>query len=121
MRSLLQSAGSSCLLRPHLLASAVLLPCIAAPFLLQGKPSRSLQAAYKLIAEGGVAPSDVVHLERGVYGWYQASLPMNGEASCRCWCVLLLSMAMHIVWWEAAVLVAVIAVQKQCLWQAAVL
>uniref|UniRef100_A0A383WG05 Rhodanese domain-containing protein n=1 Tax=Tetradesmus obliquus TaxID=3088 RepID=A0A383WG05_TETOB len=43
-----------------------------------GKPSRSLQAAWKLMAEGGVAPGDVVHLERGLYGWYQADLPIEG-------------------------------------------
>ncbi|KAF8073226.1 Cers5 [Scenedesmus sp. PABB004] len=45
----------------------------------QGKPSRSLQAAYKLLAEGGAAPGDVVHLERGLYGWYQADLPIVGD------------------------------------------
>jgi hypothetical protein len=46
---------------------------------MQGKPSRSLQAAWKLMAEGGVSPDDVVHLERGLYGWYQAELPIDGE------------------------------------------
>lgn len=46
---------------------------------LQGKPSRSLQAAYKILAEGNVKPGDVVHLERGLYGWYQAELPIAGE------------------------------------------
>lgn len=45
----------------------------------QGKPSRSLQAAFKLIDEAGLTADDVVHLERGVYGWYQAELPMVGE------------------------------------------
>lgn len=45
----------------------------------QGKPSRSLQAAYKLIDEAGLTADDVVHLERGLYGWYQASLPIAGE------------------------------------------
>lgn len=44
-----------------------------------GKPSRSLQAAYKLIDEAGLTADDVVHLERGVYGWYQAELPMIGD------------------------------------------
>jgi hypothetical protein len=46
---------------------------------VQGKPSRSLQAAWKLISEGGLAADDVVHLERGLYGWYQAELPIEGE------------------------------------------
>jgi hypothetical protein len=46
---------------------------------VQGKPSRSLQAAFKLIDEAGLTSSDVMHLERGVYGWYQADLPMVGE------------------------------------------
>eukprot|EP00879_Flechtneria_rotunda_P025443 GHRR01027040.1.p2 GENE.GHRR01027040.1~~GHRR01027040.1.p2 ORF type:complete len:144 (+),score=30.93 GHRR01027040.1:794-1225(+) len=44
-----------------------------------GKSSRSLQASYKLIKEGGLSADDVVHLERGVYGWYQASLPIVGQ------------------------------------------
>lgn len=44
-----------------------------------GKPSRSLQAAFKLMDEAGLGSSDVAHLERGVYGWYQAQLPMTGE------------------------------------------
>lgn len=43
----------------------------------EGKPSRSLQAAYRAVKEG-LAPK-VAHLERGVYGWYQASLPMEGD------------------------------------------
>jgi hypothetical protein len=47
----------------------------------QGKPSRSLQAAFKLIDEAGLTADDVVHLERGLYGWYQADLPMVGEYS----------------------------------------
>lgn len=29
--------------------------------------------------EAGLSSSDVAHLERGVYGWYQAQLPMVGE------------------------------------------
>lgn len=45
----------------------------------QGKPSRSLQAAFKLIDEAGLTADDVVHLERGVYGWYQSGLPMVGS------------------------------------------
>jgi rhodanese-related sulfurtransferase len=45
----------------------------------QGKPSRSLQAAYKLLNESKLAPDDVVHLERGLYGWYQANLPIEGN------------------------------------------
>jgi rhodanese-related sulfurtransferase len=46
---------------------------------LQGKPSRSLQAAWKLITEGNLPADNVVHLERGLYGWYQAELPIEGE------------------------------------------
>jgi hypothetical protein len=55
--------------------------CFAVPFAytMQGKPSRSLQAAWKLISEGKVAADDVVHLERGLYGWYQADLPIDGK------------------------------------------
>lgn len=52
---------------------------LCAPACLQGKPSRSLQAAFKLIDEAGLTADDVVHLERGLYGWYQAELPMVGE------------------------------------------
>jgi hypothetical protein len=47
----------------------------------QGKPSRSLQAAFKLIDEAGLTADDVVHMERGVYGWYQSELPMVGECT----------------------------------------
>ncbi|KAG2436239.1 hypothetical protein HXX76_006550 [Chlamydomonas incerta] len=43
----------------------------------EGKPSRSLQAAYRVLADK-LAPS-VAHLDRGVYGWYQADLPMSGD------------------------------------------
>ncbi|KAG2449189.1 hypothetical protein HYH02_005936 [Chlamydomonas schloesseri] len=43
----------------------------------EGKPSRSLQAAYRVLTEN--LASSVAHLERGVYGWYQAELPMKGE------------------------------------------
>ncbi|KXZ50257.1 hypothetical protein GPECTOR_17g895 [Gonium pectorale] len=43
----------------------------------EGKPSRSLQAAYRVVSEG-LAPQ-VAHLERGVFGWYQADLPMVGD------------------------------------------
>lgn len=56
-------------------------PCVCAQLSAppQGKPSRSLQAAFKLIDEAGLTADDVVHLERGLYGWYQADLPMVGE------------------------------------------
>lgn len=46
--------------------------------MLQGKASRSLQAAYKLINEGGMSTDQVMHVERGLYGWYQADLPIEG-------------------------------------------
>lgn len=43
----------------------------------KGKPSRSLQAAYKALADAQV--DKVLHLSGGVYGWYQAGLPFVGE------------------------------------------
>lgn len=43
----------------------------------EGKASRSLQAAYKALNEG--AATKVMHLERGIYGWYQAELPFEGD------------------------------------------
>ncbi|GBF99753.1 hypothetical protein Rsub_12528 [Raphidocelis subcapitata] len=42
----------------------------------EGKASRSLQACYKALAQAGA--SKVKHLERGVFGWYQAELPFTG-------------------------------------------
>lgn len=45
----------------------------------EGKASRSLQAAFKLMSEAGFSADDVVHLERGLYGWYQAGLPIKGD------------------------------------------
>lgn len=57
-----------------------LLTCVVPDRLLhQGKPSRSLQAAYKLLVESDLKTDDVVHLERGLYGWYQEELPIVGE------------------------------------------
>lgn len=43
----------------------------------EGKASRSLQACYKALAESKLGR--VKHLDRGVYGWYQADLPFNGD------------------------------------------
>jgi len=43
----------------------------------QGKASRSLQAAYRALREN--ITDKVAQLERGVYGWYMADLPMEGE------------------------------------------
>jgi rhodanese-related sulfurtransferase len=57
-------------------AGGTMKPSVNFPF---GKPSRSLQAAYKILAEGGVNAGDVAHLERGLYGWYQAELPITGD------------------------------------------
>lgn len=57
-------------------AGGTMRPTVNFPF---GKPSRSLQAAYKIITEGGVKPEEVAHLERGLYGWYQAELPIVGD------------------------------------------
>ncbi|GIL95245.1 hypothetical protein Vretimale_1273 [Volvox reticuliferus] len=55
-------------------AGGTLKPSINFP---EGKPSRSLQAAYRIMAER-LAPK-VAHLERGVFGWYQADLPIEGD------------------------------------------
>eukprot|EP00199_Chlamydomonas_sp_CCMP681_P005500 CAMPEP_0119105680 /NCGR_PEP_ID=MMETSP1180-20130426/3583_1 /TAXON_ID=3052 ORGANISM="Chlamydomonas cf sp, Strain CCMP681" /NCGR_SAMPLE_ID=MMETSP1180 /ASSEMBLY_ACC=CAM_ASM_000741 /LENGTH=243 /DNA_ID=CAMNT_0007090803 /DNA_START=57 /DNA_END=788 /DNA_ORIENTATION=- len=54
-------------------AGGTLKPSTNFPF---GKPSRSLQAAYRALAEG--VTSEVLHLERGVYGWYQSDLDFEG-------------------------------------------
>ncbi|KAG1681033.1 hypothetical protein FOA52_009993 [Chlamydomonas sp. UWO 241] len=43
----------------------------------QGKASRSLQACHKAMTEAGM--KTVMHLDRGLYGWYQADLPFEGE------------------------------------------
>ncbi|KAI8466255.1 MAG: rhodanese-like protein [Monoraphidium minutum] len=42
-----------------------------------GKASRSLQACYKAAVEGRHAK--VKHLDRGIFGWYQANLDFTGE------------------------------------------
>uniref|UniRef100_A0A7S0RIG6 Rhodanese domain-containing protein n=1 Tax=Chlamydomonas leiostraca TaxID=1034604 RepID=A0A7S0RIG6_9CHLO len=42
-----------------------------------GKASRSLQAAYRAFSEG--VTDQVCHLDRGVYGWYQADFEFEGE------------------------------------------
>lgn len=47
----------------------------------EGKPSRSLQAAYRSLAGGVHSIDKIQHLERGVFGWYQADLPMVGDYS----------------------------------------
>ncbi|KAL6751177.1 rhodanese-like protein [Haematococcus lacustris] len=57
-------------------AGGTLKPSTNFPF---GKASRSLQAAYRVLAEG--VTTKVQHLERGVYGWYQADLDFEGEGS----------------------------------------
>lgn len=77
---LLQTMTMPCLLLPVSAAAAAVHVCLLRlSSYLQGKPSRSLQAAFKLMDEAGLSSSDVAHLERGVYGWYQAQLPMVGE------------------------------------------
>ncbi|KAG2484184.1 hypothetical protein HYH03_016996 [Edaphochlamys debaryana] len=55
-------------------AGGTLKPTINFP---AGKSSRSLQAAYVIMEEGLAA--NVAHLERGIYGWFQADLPIEGE------------------------------------------
>lgn len=42
-----------------------------------GKESQSLKAAY--VALDAAVPCTVVHLDGGVYGWFNAGLPMRGE------------------------------------------
>lgn len=42
-----------------------------------GKESQSLKAAF--VAIDGQVPCEVLHLNGGVYGWYNAGLPMEGE------------------------------------------
>ncbi len=44
----------------------------------EGKASRSLQACYKALAEGG--HTKVKHLERGIFGWYQVGWVGGGGA-----------------------------------------
>lgn len=43
---------------------------------LEGRPSRSLKACYKLVVQGGF--SDVTHVYDGMRGWAKQSLPMEG-------------------------------------------
>eukprot|EP00878_Enallax_costatus_P008267 GHUV01008643.1.p1 GENE.GHUV01008643.1~~GHUV01008643.1.p1 ORF type:complete len:142 (+),score=29.64 GHUV01008643.1:1345-1770(+) len=57
-------------------AGGTMRPTVSFPF---GKPSRSLQAAYKVLTEAGKTSDEVAHLERGLYGWYQAELPIVGD------------------------------------------
>lgn len=42
-----------------------------------GKESQSLKAAFVALDAG--VPCTVVHLDGGVYGWFNADLPMEGE------------------------------------------
>jgi len=44
-----------------------------------GKASRSLKAAWKLLATDTLSADRVYHLESGVLGWYMAGMPMSGE------------------------------------------
>jgi len=55
-------------------AGGTLKPSTNFPF---GKASRSLQAAYRALAQG--LCDNVFHLDRGVYGWYQADLDFEGR------------------------------------------
>ncbi|GAX75789.1 hypothetical protein CEUSTIGMA_g3232.t1 [Chlamydomonas eustigma] len=43
----------------------------------QGKASRSLVASYRAYNEAGL--TNIMHLNRGLYGWFQAGLPFEGE------------------------------------------
>jgi rhodanese-related sulfurtransferase len=44
----------------------------------QGKASRSLQAAYIALTQG-LTSGEIIHLDRGLYGWYQEDGEMVGE------------------------------------------
>lgn len=44
-----------------------------------GKASRSLQAAYLALNNDLLPASSVLHLERGIYGAFQAGLDIEGE------------------------------------------
>lgn len=44
-----------------------------------GKVSRSLKAAWRALNGGAVPADKAYHLEGGVFGWYNAGLPMSGE------------------------------------------
>lgn len=55
-------------------AGGTLRPTVSFP---EGKASRSLQAAFRILNEG--IATEVLHLERGAYGWFQAGLPFVGE------------------------------------------
>ncbi|MEW5317100.1 MAG: hypothetical protein WDW38_008428 [Sanguina aurantia] len=57
-------------------AGGTLKPTVNFP---DGKPSRSLQAAFRAMNEEALSITNLAHLERGVYGWYQADLPMDGD------------------------------------------
>lgn len=43
----------------------------------QGKASRSLQACFRALYEE--VTTKVLHLDRGLYGWYQCDLPFEGQ------------------------------------------
>ncbi|CAL5219640.1 g1516 [Coccomyxa viridis] len=47
------------------------------PSFVTGKESRSLKAAYKAVVAKKY--SDIKHLNGGVYGWWKADLPFEGE------------------------------------------
>ncbi|KAL4448389.1 hypothetical protein ABPG75_005608 [Micractinium tetrahymenae] len=57
-------------------AGGTLQPTVSFP---QGKVSRSLKAAWKVLATGALPAERVLHLDGGVYGWYRAGMPMDGE------------------------------------------
>ncbi|PSC70446.1 rhodanese-like domain-containing chloroplastic [Micractinium conductrix] len=45
----------------------------------QGKVSRSLKAAWKVIDSGALPAGRVLHLEGGVFSWFRAGMPMAGD------------------------------------------
>lgn len=57
-------------------AGGTLTPSVNFP---QGKVSRSLKAAWKVLSTGSVPADRVMHLDGGVYAWYRSGMPMTGE------------------------------------------
>lgn len=57
-------------------AGGTLQPTVSFP---QGKVSRSLKAAWKVLATSALPADRVLHLEGGVFGWYKSGMPMDGE------------------------------------------
>lgn len=64
-------AGQQATERPHTAHTLTAKPCYSPA------PPSATQACYKALAEAGI--ERVQHLDRGIYGWYQADLPFTGD------------------------------------------